>query len=310
MRRALPPSPSPLVVLFLDDDHPARLAEDRKLPPTVLCSTCELAASSPTASRALAFTRCGVQGFEGPGTKYTAYAEPFLRPRRTPTRAIILRIHPQRDLVGTRMSERNVWSVWRRQASCRWPARDARKAHRHPAAVAGALGDALEVELEDVHGLDRADGPKRSRVCWRIHRSETVDLLVGEARISLRHRDQLAWSRGRKSGRSSGWAPAVTGLRVHQHRVDGVRLDLPLPPVAPRPAVPVWESQRLSIKPSTPVPGLLRSSSRSSQVAASTRARARADRCAPAPGRPASRDARARAAPAGRSHPAPARHRP
>ncbi|HXL38933.1 MAG TPA: DUF2259 domain-containing protein, partial [Myxococcales bacterium] len=64
-----------LVVLFLDDDHPARLAEDKKLPTDRPCaSTCELAGVFAHGKSALAFTRCGVQGFEGPGTKYTAYA--------------------------------------------------------------------------------------------------------------------------------------------------------------------------------------------------------------------------------------------
>src|SRR6267143_2802072 len=64
-----------LVVLFLDDDHPARLAEGRKLPTDRPCaSTCELAGVFAHGKSALAFTRCGVQGFEGPGTKYTAYA--------------------------------------------------------------------------------------------------------------------------------------------------------------------------------------------------------------------------------------------
>jgi len=64
-----------LVILFLDDDHPARLAEDKKLPTDRLCaSTCELAGVFAHGKSALAFTKCGVQGFEGPGSKYTAYA--------------------------------------------------------------------------------------------------------------------------------------------------------------------------------------------------------------------------------------------
>src|SRR2546428_697234 len=64
-----------LVVLFLDDAPPARLAEDKKLPTDRPCaSTCELAGVFAHGKSALAFTRCGVQGFEGPGTKYTAYA--------------------------------------------------------------------------------------------------------------------------------------------------------------------------------------------------------------------------------------------
>ena len=64
-----------LVILFLDDDHPARLAEDKKLPTDRPCaSACELAGVFAHGKSALAFTRCGVQGFEGPGTKYTAYA--------------------------------------------------------------------------------------------------------------------------------------------------------------------------------------------------------------------------------------------
>jgi len=66
-----------LVVLFLDDDHPARLAEDKKLPTDRPCaSTCELAGVFAHGKSALAFTRCGVQGFEGPGTKYTPTPEP------------------------------------------------------------------------------------------------------------------------------------------------------------------------------------------------------------------------------------------
>jgi hypothetical protein len=64
-----------LVILFLDDDHPARLAEDKKLPTDRPCaSTCELAGVFAHGKSALAFTKCGVQGFEGPASKYTAYA--------------------------------------------------------------------------------------------------------------------------------------------------------------------------------------------------------------------------------------------
>jgi hypothetical protein len=64
-----------LVMLFLDDDRPARLAEDSMLPQDRRCaSSCELAALFAHGKAALAFTKCGVQGFEGPAAKYTAYA--------------------------------------------------------------------------------------------------------------------------------------------------------------------------------------------------------------------------------------------
>jgi hypothetical protein len=64
-----------LSIFFLDDDKPARLAEDKKLPKDRPCaSSCEVAGVFAHDNAALAFTRCGVQGFEGASTKYTAYA--------------------------------------------------------------------------------------------------------------------------------------------------------------------------------------------------------------------------------------------
>jgi len=64
-----------LDLFFLDDDKPARLAEDKRLPKDRPCaSACEVAGVYAHGKAALAFTRCGVQGFEGPSAKYTAYA--------------------------------------------------------------------------------------------------------------------------------------------------------------------------------------------------------------------------------------------
>ena len=63
-----------LVILFLDDDRPARLAEDKKPPKERSCATdCALAGVFAHGKAALAFARCGVQGFEGPGARYSAY---------------------------------------------------------------------------------------------------------------------------------------------------------------------------------------------------------------------------------------------
>src|SRR5882762_2046448 len=139
------------------------------------------------------------------------------------------------------------------------PAGDARKAHRHSAAVAGALGDALEVELEDVRGIDRAYRTEAFEGVLADPPVELVDLLVGEAGIGLRHRDQLALiPEGEGQVGHQGGAPAVPGLRVDQHGVDGVGLDLPLPPVAARPAVPVRGKPALQHQPfHSPFPGLL-----------------------------------------------------
>ncbi|SRR6266404_9396675 len=64
-----------LSLFFLDDDKPARLAEDKKLPKDRPCASgCEVAGVFAHGKAALAFARCGVQGFEGPSTKYSAYA--------------------------------------------------------------------------------------------------------------------------------------------------------------------------------------------------------------------------------------------
>jgi Predicted secreted protein (DUF2259) len=64
-----------LSVFFLDGDKPARLAEDTKLPTDRACaSSCEVAGVFAHGKAALAVVRCGVQGFEGPSSKYSAYA--------------------------------------------------------------------------------------------------------------------------------------------------------------------------------------------------------------------------------------------
>lgn len=64
-----------LVMFFLDDDRPARLAKDGALPKDRPCaSTCDLAGMFAHRKSALAVVRCTVPGFEGPGVKYSAYA--------------------------------------------------------------------------------------------------------------------------------------------------------------------------------------------------------------------------------------------
>lgn len=64
-----------LAMFFLGDDRPSRLAEDTALPKDRPCaSSCTLAGVFAHRKAAVAFTECKVRGFEGPGTKYSAYA--------------------------------------------------------------------------------------------------------------------------------------------------------------------------------------------------------------------------------------------
>ena len=77
-------------------------------------------------------------------------------------------------------------------------------------------------------------GPKRSVVLLRTQRSISSELGVGEAEVGLADRQQLA----RRAPDAEGVvgvearALAVAALGVHQHRVDEVRVALPLPPEA------------------------------------------------------------------------------
>ena len=99
--------------------------------------------------------------------------------------------------------------------------------------------DALEADLEHhASGCTLRTGPNFSTVVLRMTLSTTRDLGVGQARIGLGERHQLALAvlvgvphREGVVGVQRG-AAAVAGLRVDQHRVDGVRVDLPLPPGA------------------------------------------------------------------------------
>jgi len=64
-----------LDMVFLDDDKPARLAQDKSVPKDRPCSSgCELAGVFAHGKAAVAFVKCDVQGFEGAGAKYSAYA--------------------------------------------------------------------------------------------------------------------------------------------------------------------------------------------------------------------------------------------
>ena len=76
-------------------------------------------------------------------------------------------------------------------------------------------------------------GPKRSRVCRRIQRSSSRNLLVRQPRVRLGDRHELAGVPDAEGvvGQEAR-APAAARLRVDQHGVDRVRIDLPLPPVA------------------------------------------------------------------------------
>jgi len=64
-----------LALYFLGDDKPARLAEEKKPPKDRACATsCTLAGVFAHGKAALMLARCGVQGSEGPATKFSAYA--------------------------------------------------------------------------------------------------------------------------------------------------------------------------------------------------------------------------------------------
>ena len=82
----------------------------------------------------------------------------------------------------------------------------------------------------DVH---RAELLERVAPDERVH---LADLLVGQARVRLGERHQLAVvpDAERVVGEQAG-APAVAGLGVDQDGVHRVRVDLPLPPVAAPP---------------------------------------------------------------------------
>ena len=144
-------------------------------------------------------------------------------------------------------------------------------------------------------------GPKRSTVWRRIQRSISSDLLVGQARVGLGHRHQLAFVPHAEGvvGEQAG-ALARARLRVDQHRVDGVRIDLPLPPVAALAADAVGGRQalqhqaldaavaRLAAQAASVVPGLAasRRATRGSSPARARRRRWRRPRtAAAAPGR-------------------------
>ena len=114
------------------------------------------------------------------------------------------------------------------------PAQDAREAHGDAALVGGSSAwIASNASSNTSTGSTRRTGPKRSSVCARTHASTL--------RISSSVRPEYALANGTSSSsrqtreRVVGVerrAPAVPGLRVDEHRVDRVRLDLPLPPVA------------------------------------------------------------------------------
>ena len=60
-------------VSFLDDDQPARLAEERKVPKDRPCTTgCALDKIYASGKSALVTVKCGIPGFEGPASRLVA----------------------------------------------------------------------------------------------------------------------------------------------------------------------------------------------------------------------------------------------
>jgi len=63
-----------LSVLFVDDDHPAKVADEKKPPADRPCAgDCALDKVFAHGKAALVLVKCRVLGFEGPATKYSSY---------------------------------------------------------------------------------------------------------------------------------------------------------------------------------------------------------------------------------------------
>ena len=63
-----------LTISLMGDDRPRKLGEDKTVPKDRPCVTdCELGALFAHGKAVLAFSKCGVKGFEGAASKYTAY---------------------------------------------------------------------------------------------------------------------------------------------------------------------------------------------------------------------------------------------
>jgi len=63
-----------LTISLMGDDRTRRLGEDKSVPKDRPCvATCELDGVFAHGKAVLAFTKCGVKGFEGASAKYTAY---------------------------------------------------------------------------------------------------------------------------------------------------------------------------------------------------------------------------------------------
>src|SRR5438552_3245651 len=116
-------------------------------------------------------------------------------------------------------------------------AKHAREAHRDSRLVAFGALDALESQLEDelrLHDAHRTEALDRALADERV---DLADLLVGETRIRLRERHQLvAIPQAERVVGEEARALAVARLRVDEDGIERVRLDLPLPPHAARPA--------------------------------------------------------------------------
>src|SRR5215204_2430163 len=122
-------------------------------------------------------------------------------------------------------------------ALVRAPAEHAWKADGDAGTMSGGSGDAFEAELEDVDRLDVAHRPEALERMPSNPAIHLGDLLVRQAGIGLRDRHELAFVPDAEGvvGQQAG-ALAAARLRVDEHGVDRVGLDLPFPPVAALPA--------------------------------------------------------------------------
>jgi hypothetical protein len=115
--------------------------------------------------------------------------------------------------------------------------------------------DRFEAELEDVDGGDGADRAESIRGVRPDPPVQRQDLGVRESGIRLGDGHQLfTVPDGERVVGVKRGTPPVPRLRVHQYCIDGVGLDLPLPPVATHSShavrrIPSLEHQSLDPSP-------------------------------------------------------------
>src|SRR5688572_21212372 len=108
-----------------------------------------------------------------------------------------------------------------------------RETHRDPRLVPRRALDAFEPQFEDQLRLHRAHGAEALERVLADEGVDLADLLVGESGVRLGEgHELLALPEAEGVVGEEARALARSLLRVDEHRVERVRLDLPLPPRA------------------------------------------------------------------------------